>query len=180
MFSIDRDQADLFNPRYHLFRLKLLLKGQTDQAFSKFITRRTYRLFLDRRTHGYVTPPGRDFSWFRVRAVGGRGHLWGRVMLRVTDRQLCSPGFEWPLRYDDLAPYYSEVEQLLEMGGAPSHMSEVPDGVYVHKRSLGPLEQKFCEAVSRRWPDDGCVVNHVAQYEPSACIADAEDCACHW
>lgn len=167
MFSPDRAQVDLFNPRYHLFRLKLLLQGQSDQALSKFITRETYKLFLNRRTHAYSTPSDREFTWYRVRAVGGRGHLWGRVMLRVTDRQLGSPGFEWPLRYDDLAPYYREVEQVLEMGGAPSHMDEVPDGLYVHKRSLNSLEQKFSKAVLHRWPERRAVVNHVAQYEPS-------------
>jgi choline dehydrogenase-like flavoprotein len=167
-FSIDGLQADVFNPRYHLFRLKLLLKGDTDRALNKFITSRTNKLFLDRRRDPYTTPKGRDFSWFRVRAVGGRGHLWGRVMLRFTDRQLSPPGFEWPIRYADLAPYYSEIEQLLEMGGAPSGTSEVPDGEYVHERTLHPLERKFRNAVERHWPLRRAVVNHVAGYEPAA------------
>lgn len=166
-FSINRSQTDLFNPRYHLFRLKLLLRGQTDQALSRFMSRETYKLFLDRRKESYVTAAGRDFRWFRVRAVGGRGHLWGRVMLRVTDQQLCSSGFAWPLRYKDLSPYYSEIEKLLAMGGAPSGTSEVPDGEYVHARSLNPLEQQFCDAVRHRWPERRTVVNHVAQYEPA-------------
>ena len=167
MFSIGRFQADVFNPRYHLFRLKLLLKGDTDRAFNKFINTQTSKLFLDRRKNPYVTPIDRDFSWLRVRAVGGRGHLWGRVMLRVTDRQLSAPGFEWPIRYQDLAPYYSEIEQLLEMGGAASQSSEVPDGEYVHERSLHPLEQQFCDVVAHRWPLRRAVVNHVAEYEPA-------------
>jgi choline dehydrogenase-like flavoprotein len=167
LFSTDRLQADVFNPRYHLFRLKLLLKGETDRAFNKFLNSQTQKLFLDRRTDPYVTPIDRDFSWFRVRAVGGRGHLWGRVMLRVTDHELSTPGFEWPVQYQDLAPYYSEVERLLEMGGAASKTSEVPDGEYVHERSLHPLEQQFCDAVARRWPLRRAVVNHVAEYEPA-------------
>lgn len=167
MFAIDRLQADVFNPRYHLFRLKLLLKGETDRALNKFVNRQTQKLFLDRRRDPYITPVRREFTWNRVRAVGGRGHLWGRVMLRMTDRQLSAPGFEWPLKYEDLAPYYGEVERMLEMGGAPSQTSEVPDGEYVHERSLHPLEQKFCDAVLRRWPLRRAVVNHVAQYEPS-------------
>jgi choline dehydrogenase-like flavoprotein len=166
-FSPDRLQVDLFNPRYHLFRLKLLLKGDTERAFNRFINSQTNKLFLDRRNYPYVTPPGHDFVWSRVRSVGGRGHLWGRVMLRVTDSQLATPGFEWPVRYEDLAPYYSEIEQHLEMGGAASHIAEVPDGVYVHGRTLHPLEHQFCDAVARRWPKRQAVVNHVAGYEPS-------------
>jgi len=166
-FCIDRLQADVFNPRYHLFRLKLLLKGDTDNAFNKFITTQTSKLFLNRSREPYITPAGRDFAWLRVRAVGGRGHLWGRVMLRVSDNQLSAPGFEWPVRYADLAPYYSEIERLLEMGGAPSKMVEVPDGEYVHERALHPLEQVFCTAVERRWPLRRAAVNHVAEYEPA-------------
>jgi choline dehydrogenase-like flavoprotein len=165
-FSVDRFQTSVFDLRYHVFRLKLLLQGNTDHAFSKFVDRQTGKLFLDRRKEPYVTPPGRNFSWFRVRAVGGRGHLWGRVILRVTDRQLTRPGYEWPVCYDDLASYYTEIEQLLEMGGAPSHSCEVPDGNYVQERSLNPLEQQFSDAVTRRWPMRRPVVNHVAGYEP--------------
>lgn len=167
LFSVGRLRPDIFNPRYHLFRLKLLLKGDTQRAFSKFITSETNRLFLDRRRDPYLTPGGRDFSWFRVRAVGGRGHLWGRVMLRLTDAQLSLPGFEWPIRYEDLAPYYSEIERLLDMGGAPSGMTEVPDGEYVQARTFHPLEKQFCDAVERRWPRRRAVVNHVAGYEPA-------------
>jgi choline dehydrogenase-like flavoprotein len=166
-FSIDHRQTDVFNLRYHLFRLKLLLKGDTDLALSKFINRRTAHLFLDRRRDPYLTPPDRHFLWTRSRVVGGRGHLWGRVMLRVTDCQLTYPGFEWPVRYNDLAEYYSEVERVLEMGGAPSGLSEVPDGEYAHERSLHPYEKKFSNVVTRRWPHRRVVVNHIAQYEPA-------------
>jgi choline dehydrogenase-like flavoprotein len=165
-FSTDAVQTGPFNPRYHLFRLRLLLKGDKERALNKFSDAKTYRLFLDRRRDPYVTPLGRDFTWSRVRAVGGRGHLWGRVMLRPTDNQFSIPGFEWPVRYEELAPYYSEIEHLLEMGGAESRNSEVPDGEYVHKRSLHPIEELFCEAVVRRWPQRRAVVNHVAGYEP--------------
>jgi choline dehydrogenase-like flavoprotein len=166
VFSIDPFRTSLFDPRYHFFRFKLLLRGNTDQAFSKFVDRQTSKLFVDPHREPYVTPPGRKFSWFRVRAVGGRGHLWGRVILRVTDRQLTRPGYEWPVRYDDLASYYSQIEQLLEMGGAPSHSCEVPDGNYVHERSLNPLEEQFSDSITRRWPLRRPVVNHVAGYEP--------------
>ncbi len=166
-FSIGTTRANLFNPRYQLFRLKLLLKGDKERAFSTFSDNRTYRFFLDRRREPYATPPGREFNWSRVRAVGGRGHFWGRVMLRPTDNQFSIPGFEWPVRSEELAPYYSEIERLLEMGGAESGTAEVPDGEYVHRRSLHAIEKMFCETVVRRWPHRRAVINHVASYEPS-------------
>jgi choline dehydrogenase-like flavoprotein len=172
-FSLGNTRTLAFSPGYHLFRLKMLLKGDRSSSLrgepvlNKFIGSRTKKLFLDRRRDPYVTPIDRDFWWIRLRAVGGRGHVWGRVMLRVTDRQLSASGFEWPVRYDDLAPYFSEIERLLEMGGAPSNLAEVPDGEYVHERSLHPLERQFRDAVVRRWPQRRAVVNHVAEYEPA-------------
>ena len=159
--------ADLFNPRHQLFRLKLLLKGDRQRAFSRFVHSGTADLYLDRSKDPYATATGRDFSWTRVRAVGGRGHLWGRVMLRLTNRELTRPGFEWPVRYEELAPFYSDVERLLDLGGAPSGLPGVPDGAFVHQRTLHPLEAQFCAGVARRWPDRQAAVNHVAAYEPA-------------
>jgi len=167
LFSGQPDSADLFNPRYHLFRLKALLKGDRHRAFNKFIDRTTSELYLDRARHPYGTAAGNDFSWSRVRAVGGRGHLWGRVMLRFTEDQFHREGCEWPIGVADLAPFYDEVETLLELGGAPSGTPDVPDGRYVHDRELNELESAFRDAVAERWPHRRAVVNHVAEYAPA-------------
>ncbi len=158
---------DVFDPRYHLFRLKALLTGDRQTAFNKLMDARTSALYLKRSSDPYGTPSGRDFAWWRVRAVGGRGHLWGRVMLRVTDADLRREGFEWPISAADLAPHYDEVERVMELGGAPSGRPDVPDGVYVRPRRLNALEASFCDAVAARWPRRRAVVNHVAEYAPS-------------
>lgn len=167
MLSAASGRRTIFNPRYHLFRMKLLLRGQTDRALNRFISSESSKLFLDRRTDPYTTPSNKEFSWLRVRAVGGRGHLWGRVMLRLTDQQLSAPASEWPVTYQELCPYYSEVERLLELGGAPSQTIQVPDGEYVHSRSLNVIEEQFKASVTERWPLRPMVVNHVAHYEPA-------------
>ena len=158
-----RGGGGLFSLRQHLFRLKLLATGRADLGFSDVASDRTHRLFLDRRHHPYATS-GTDFTWHRLRAVGGRGHVWGRVMLRMTDRQLA----DWPVSYAELAPFYEEVERLMELGGDTSGDPGVPDGAYVHRRSLNPLEQAFCRAVTQRDPARRAVVNHVAGYDPAA------------
>ena len=163
LFTPVRSGAGLFSLRRHLFRLKLLATGRTDLGFSDVASDQTHRLFLDRRHHPYATS-GADFTWHRLRAVGGRGHVWGRVMLRMTERQLAG----WPVSYAELAPYYEEVERLLELGGDRSTDEAVPDGAYVHHRSLNALEQAFCAAVERGKPERRAVVNHVAGYDPAA------------
>src|SRR5262245_48771486 len=47
----------------------------------------TQHLFVDEDEHPWTTPEGRPFRWIRGRQVGGRLHTWGRVCLRMTDRQ---------------------------------------------------------------------------------------------
>jgi choline dehydrogenase-like flavoprotein len=88
-------------------------------------------------------------------------------MLRLTPEQLPGPQSEWPITYKELDPYYSEVEKLLELGGAQSKTAQVPDGDYLHLRSLNAIEGQFRASVMRRWPLRHMVVNHVAQYEPA-------------
>ena len=67
MFSLDSMRAGAFSPRFHLFRLKLLLKGDRSSSMrgepvlNKFIGSRTNKLFLDRRRDPYLTPIERDF-----------------------------------------------------------------------------------------------------------------------
>lgn len=109
-------RQETFRLKDHLFRINLLARGMVDKSTSDAISQTTQDLFLDRRSAPYLTPDG-PFSWQRVRAVGGRGHLWARVMLRLTPQQLNDPTKGWPLRYSDLEPFYDLVEQTLELGG---------------------------------------------------------------
>ena len=58
--------------------------------------------------------PGRQFEWWRARMMGGRTNHWGRISLRNGEydfkpRTRDGLGFDWPLGYDDVAPYYDKV-----------------------------------------------------------------------
>ena len=59
----------------------------------------------------YSTAPGSKFRWFRSRIVGGRTNHWGRIALRFAPVDFKSKtrdglGDDWPITYEDLAPYY--------------------------------------------------------------------------
>ena len=65
----------------------------------------------------YTVAPGSDFSWFRSRMLGGRTNHYGRVTLRFADydfkpRTRDGLGFDWPISYEDLAPYYDKAETV--------------------------------------------------------------------
>ena len=65
----------------------------------------------------YTVAPGSEFRWFRSRILGGRTNHYGRITLRFADydfrpRSTDGLGTDWPITYDDLAPYYDKAETL--------------------------------------------------------------------
>ena len=63
----------------------------------------------------YTTAPGSTFRWFRSRIEGGRTNHWGRIALRFAPadfraRSTDGMGDDWPITYEELAPYYDKVE----------------------------------------------------------------------
>ena len=76
-----------------------------------------------------------NFHWTRLRAVGGRTNTWGRSCFRHGDMDFktkSTQGFgeDWPIGYDDIAPYYDRVERLVGIVGNKDNYFNMPDGVY--------------------------------------------------
>jgi len=76
-------------------------------------------------------PAGR-FDWWRARMLGGRTNHWGRISLRngPYDFKPCSRdglGFDWPIAYEDVAPYYDRVELLIGVYGSNEGLENTPD-----------------------------------------------------
>ncbi|NEI73123.1 NAD(P)-binding protein [Rhizobium lusitanum] len=139
-------------------RIRATLKGQPIQARAAFFTERFSHLFVNDRKNPYTTPKNAPFLWIRGRQSGGRLHTFGRVLLRWTDddfriRSLTGKGVDWPLSYDDLAPYYAEVETELGLYGNRDDLATLPDGVYAHPAKLTKAEEHFKRDVETRWPD---------------------------
>ncbi len=101
----------------------------------------------------YTSAPGTDFRWFRSRMLGGRTNAWGRISLRngPYDFQPYSrdgKGFDWPIRYSDLAPYYGRVEQLIGVFGSSENLENYPDGNFLPPpapRCYELLVRKACD-----------------------------------
>jgi choline dehydrogenase-like flavoprotein len=80
----------------------------------------------------YTMAGGSHFTWWRARMLGGRTNHWGRVALRFGPYDF-KPysrdglGVDWPITYDDLAPWYDKVERLIGVTGAPHGLENNPD-----------------------------------------------------
>ena len=83
----------------------------------------------------YSTAPGSKFRWFRSRIVGGRTNHWGRIALRfapVDFRVKTHDGLgdDWPITYEDIAPYYDQVESYIGVFGTKENFPSAPDGIF--------------------------------------------------
>ena len=83
----------------------------------------------------YTVAPGSRFRWFRSRIVGGRTNHWGRIALRFApvdfrSRSTDGLGDDWPISYDDLAPYYDKVESYIGVCGTKENIPSAPDGIF--------------------------------------------------
>ncbi len=83
----------------------------------------------------YTTAPGTKFSWWRARMVGGRTNHWGRISLRFGPDdfrrgELDGLSPNWPLGYDDIAPYYDRLDRLIGLFGSAENIPNQPDGIF--------------------------------------------------
>lgn len=76
--------------------------------------------------------PKRQFWWWRARMLGGRTNHWGRIALRngpydFKPHSRDGLGFNWPISYEDVAPYYDKVEMLIGVYGSNEGMENTPN-----------------------------------------------------
>jgi choline dehydrogenase-like flavoprotein len=84
----------------------------------------------------YTKAEGTKFDWWRARMLGGRTNHWGRISLRFGPDDFKAKsrdglGDDWPLSYDDIAPYYDKVDRLIGVFGSKEGMRNHPDGDFL-------------------------------------------------
>jgi choline dehydrogenase-like flavoprotein len=83
----------------------------------------------------YTSAPGDRFDWFRTRMLGGRTNHWGRISLRFGPddfrrKSIDGLGDDWPVSYDDLRPYYDQVDRFVGIFGSAEGLPNEPDGIF--------------------------------------------------
>ncbi|MGA0558066.1 GMC oxidoreductase [Larkinella sp. VNQ87] len=98
----------------------------------------------------YSAAKGTEFHWFRSRMLGGRTNHWGRISLRFGPddfkrKSLTGIGEDWPLGYEDYAPYYDKVDDLIGVFGSKEGLRDAPDG-----RFLPPPKPRLHELMIKK------------------------------
>lgn len=84
----------------------------------------------------FTKTKGTQFMWFRARMLGGRTNHWGRISLRFGPkdfkrRSIDGLGDDWPIGYDDVAPFYDRVDKLIGIFGTKENIPNEPDGIFL-------------------------------------------------
>jgi len=84
----------------------------------------------------YTRAPGTTFDWWRARMLGGRTNHWGRISLRFgpddfKGKSRDGLGDDWPISYEDVAPYYDRVDELVGVFGSREGLRNHPDGNFL-------------------------------------------------
>ena len=104
----------------------------------------------------YINAPGTRFRWFRSRIVGGRTNHWGRIALRFApvdfrSRSTDGMGDDWPISYEDVAPYYDKVESYIGVFGTKENVPSAPDGIFMpppKPRCTELIVKKACDKLN--------------------------------
>jgi choline dehydrogenase-like flavoprotein len=117
----------------------------------------------------------RRFDWIRGYQVGGRSLTWGRQTYRLSDLDFEANlrdgiAVDWPIRYQDLKPWYDHVERFVGVSGQKEGYAQLPDGVFLPPMPLNCVEEDFKVAVEKNFSTRNVTVGrtaHLTAYDPT-------------
>ncbi|MFC0184448.1 Choline dehydrogenase [Pseudarcicella hirudinis] len=132
----------------------------------------TEHFFVKDKEHPYIQE--KPFDWIRGYQVGGKSLLWARQTQRWSQFDFDGPardGFavEWPISYQDLAPWYSYVEKFAGISGNKDGLAELPDGEFLPPHDMTCVEKYFKEQVAKQYKDRHIIIGraaHITQPKP--------------
>ena len=116
----------------------------------------TAHFFVKDDEHPYMQE--KPFAWIRGYQVGGRSITWGRACQRWSENDFISPakygyGIEWPIGYEDVAPWYSHVEKFIGVCGNKDGLDAMPDGEFLPPFEMNCVETHLKEVINDNFPD---------------------------
>ena len=132
----------------------------------------TSHFFIKDKDHPYVQE--KPFEWIRGYQVGGKSLIWGRACPRWSKYEFINPakfgyGIEWPIGYDDIAPWYSHAELFAGICGNKDGLEAMPDGEYLPPFDFNCAEKDLQQKISSKYKDRFMIQGRWAQLtQPTA------------
>ena len=100
-----------------------------------YVSPATQKYYNNDRLNPYAYDEGEKFYWIRPGAVGGKSLIWGRWSFRWSPEDFeankrVNVGIDWPIRYEDLAPWYDYVENYIGVSGSRENLPQLPDSQF--------------------------------------------------
>lgn len=138
----------------------------------RFVQSRHYSLrednkhfYIDDRENPYTET--KRFDWIRGDVVGGRSLLWARACYRWSDLDFEANlkdghGVDWPIRYQDIAPWYNYVESFIGVSGRAEGIPHLPDGNFLPPFEMNAVEKHFKQQIEGSYSDRKVIMGRTA------------------
>lgn len=125
----------------------------------------TEHFFVKDAEHPYIQD--KPFDWIRGYQVGGKSLLWARMVQRWAEFDFEANladghGTDWPIRYSDLAPWYSYVEKIAGISGNKDGLPQIPDGEFLPPFPMNAVERYAKDTIESRFPGRNVVSGRAA------------------
>lgn len=112
--------------------------------------------FVKDKEHPYIQD--KPFDWIRGYQTGGKSLMWARQTQRWSDFDFEGPqrdgyAVDWPIRYKDMARWYSHVEKFAGISGNKDGLPQLPDGEFLPPLELNCVENYFKDFVAKNYKD---------------------------
>jgi len=116
----------------------------------------TKHFFVNDKKHPYSTPDDKPFMWRRGYQSGGKSLLWARLSFRLSPIDFEANakdgyGVEWPLTYDEIAPWYDYVEKYIGVTGRKEGLKQLPDGQFMPPMDLNCVEEHMRDSIKKNF-----------------------------
>ncbi len=125
----------------------------------------TEQFFVKDNEHPYIQE--KPFDWIRSYQVGGKSLIWARQTQRWSEYEFEAPardGFavDWPIRYRDVAPWYSHVEKFVGISGNRDGIINLPDSEVLPPFDLNCVEKHIQQRVKEHYKDRHVIIGRCA------------------
>ena len=115
------------------------------------------KFYNDDRVNPYAYDEGSKFYWIRPGAVGGKSLIWGRWSFRWSPDDFLANKREgvaadWPIRYEDVEPWYAYVEKYIGVSGSRENLPYLPDSEFQPPIPMNVAEKWFKERLENQFP----------------------------
>lgn len=125
----------------------------------------TQHFFVKDNEHPYIQT--KPFDWIRGYQVGGKSLLWARWVQRWSDLDFEANAkqgiaIDWPIRYKDIAPWYSYVEKFAGISGNRDGIPQVPDGEFQPPMEMNCIEKHLKQSIESNYPGRNLIISRTA------------------